>query len=294
MAVNLENTAQPLDFDELRLLVANQFDKPFGIAIEPTTNDIYVTNCAPKGSAYFSAVYRSLRTAIYIFNEKGKLLKYFTHQDFSCPYGVIIHQDNIYVTDIEQHFLFQFKVSVDNRFIAKIGGFGSGREQFDEPRQLAISSNGDVYVTDSINNRIQIYDSDLRYQRKISHHAIKNPCDVKLYLDRVYVLYDLNAPSYIDVFTQSGEKIDSIALRGKEVLFSNFFCIDVNGNFIFSDYATDRIKMYTKDGVFLDKFGKDSYNVGSFQRPRGIAVTNNRKLVTANGIYFQGLQIFSP
>ena len=63
-----------------------------------------------------------------------------------------IHRDNLYVTDI------QFKIEADMRLVAKLGSKGSGIGQFDYPRGLTVSINGDVFVVDCDRNRIQILD----------------------------------------------------------------------------------------------------------------------------------------
>ena len=75
------------------------------------------------------------------------------------------------------------------RLVVRLGGKGSGVGQFDWPKQLAVSSNSEeVFVSDSLNNRIQILDSDLHHQRDISHQSMTEPSDVKLSNEEVYIL----------------------------------------------------------------------------------------------------------
>ena len=45
------------------------------------------------------------------------------------------------------------------RFVSKWGSFGSGDGQFSSPQGIAVDSSGNVYVTDTQNNRIQKFDS---------------------------------------------------------------------------------------------------------------------------------------
>ena len=104
------------------------------------------------------------------------------------PWGIAIHNYNVYVTDIEQHVVLHFKAVNGIHLMAKVGGKGSGIGQFNQPKQLAVSANGDVFVPDSYNHRVQVLDNDLHYQRHISHHSMRQPRDVKLTPEEVYVL----------------------------------------------------------------------------------------------------------
>ena len=98
-----------------------------------------------------------------------EFLNTFSHPHMKYPYGIAIHRDNVYVTDIVEHSVFHFKVEAGFRLVAKLGGRGSGIEQFDEPRQLAVSINGDVFVTDRYNNRVQILDDKLQCRLLVLH-----------------------------------------------------------------------------------------------------------------------------
>ena len=290
-----ETPESPFDTFRSLVLIEKLFE-PQAIAIDSSTNEIYVTD-----ESYLiygdrmnrSAVKTRVEARIYVYTEKGELVKYFTHEDLKYPYGIAIHRDNIYVTDVEQDCLFHFKVSMENRFIAQLGGLGSGIGEFNEPRQLTVSSNGDVYLTDYLNHRIPILDSDLCYKRTITHHSLRYPCDIKLTLEQVCVLCDGFVSPSIHTFSHIGENIRSMTLPENMIQSSYFFCINVDGNFILSDCADHQIKLFSKDGVLLDTFGRYGLYAGDFYKPRGLAFTNNHKLVIAFNNSNFGLQIFS-
>ena len=139
-------------YDEMRPIVAvgkkgnapGELSHPWGVAIDANTNLIYV---AEEDSCRVS-----------IFSETGEFINTFTHQDMRAPHGIAIHRDNLYVTDTGVHAVFQFKIEVDMRLVAKLGSKGSCMGQFDSPFGLTVSTNGDVFVADCYNNRIQILD----------------------------------------------------------------------------------------------------------------------------------------
>ena len=234
---------------------------PYGVAIDENTNLIYVAE--GSGSCRIS-----------IFSETGEFINTFTHQDMRKPYGIAIHRDNLYVTDKEVHAVFQFKIEVDMRLVAKLGSKGSGIGQFNSPLGLTVSTNGDVFVADHNNNRIQILDDSLHFQREITNQRMKCPHDVKLTPDEVYVLC---GNSYIYVLTYTGNMIRSFYIQPVYGLYiASFFCLDAEQNIIVGDWRTIIIKILTKEGTLLHNIQQpqDSRDL------RGIALTKNLKLVT--------------
>ena len=153
-----------------------QLSDPKAIAIDPNTREIYVVQSNP--------------ICISIFSEFGEFIRRFTPKHISNPGGIAsIHENNIYLTDVVSHSVMHFrKDSRGIRFIGKQGGKGQTIGKFNRPKQLAISSNGDVFVADCWNNRVQIRDRDLYYERQISDHSLYHPVDVKLMPEEVYVL----------------------------------------------------------------------------------------------------------
>ena len=93
------------------------------------------------------------------------------------------------------------------RLVAKLGSEESGMGQFYSPLGLTVSTNGDMFVADCSNHRIQILDDSLHFQREITHRTMEHPRDVKVTPDEVYVLCAVSP--CILVFSHAGEKYDS-------------------------------------------------------------------------------------
>ena len=262
-------------------LAPGELRNPYGVAIDENTNLIYV---ADGGTCRVS-----------IFSETGEFINTFMHQDMREPYGIAIHRDNLYVTDTEVQAVFQFKIEVDMRLVAKLGGEGSGIGQFNSPLGLTVSTNGDVFVADRDNNRIQILDDSLHFQREITHRTMKYPRDVKLTPDEVYVLCD-DSPC-IFVFSHAGEKLRQFITRGYEmgmqIKFANFFCLDRNQNLLISDWWNHKVRIFSKEGTHLHTIGKHGQEVGMFATPLGIVLTKKLKLIIVSNNDNYKLQIFS-
>ena len=257
---------------------------PHGVAIDPATNYIYIA----EGGYGFARVS--------IFSESGDYLNSYTHELMNLLWGIAIHRNNLYVTDCEVHTVFHLKIEADHRLVAKLGSRGSGIGQFDEPRQLSISTNGDVYIADKGNNRIQISDSSLHPIREVTHPSMHRPYDVKLTTEEIYVLCSDDSPC-VHVFNFTGHKIRSMITCGygvgMQVTQPFFFCFDIKKNLIISDYWTHLIKIFSNEGALLHTIGEHVDQVGVFHYPRGLALISNLNLVTVSRNANCGLQIFS-
>ena len=230
---------------------------------------------------------------ISIFSQRGEFLASFSHQDMITPWGVAIHGDNLYVSDREAHSIFHFKTDTNFSLVAKVGTKGSRVGEFNHPHNLAVSNNGDVYVADYNNNRVQIFNSSLLYLRNLTQQRIEYPCDIKLTADEVYVLCYVNP--CLHVYSHAGEKLRSLLSSGlqKQVYFPDFFCLDSAGNIIISDFFSHRIRTFTKEGNLITTVGEEGHQAGMLYLPRGIVLTKEFSLVVVSSNENFGLQIFS-
>ena len=257
-------------YEEMRPIVAvgkegqapGELWNPWGVAIDTNTNLIYLTEGLDS-------------CRISIFSETGEFKNTFTNQDMRQPWGIAIHRDNLYVTDIGVHAVFQFKIEADMCLVASLRSEGSGMGQFNDPRGLTVSTNGDVFVADFNNRRIQILDDSLHFQRFITHQTMRSPRDVKLTPEEVYVLTGRS----ILILTHTGDMIRSFDAQSEYkglVALIPFFCLDAHNNVIVGDWNTHNIRILTKEGTLLH----------TIQGPQdrgyllGIALTNNLNIVT--------------
>ena len=250
------------------------------ISIEPTTGYIYVPEMG--------------RSQILIFSQNGEFIKHFGRKHLLTPWGILIHQDSIYVTDLDHRAIFRFRLP-DLKMVKRAGKFGSGREQFYHPSQLAISPSHDLYVTDTYNHRLHIMTTDLKFKDILKHQTMKDPCDVKFSNSEMFVLSFIDNPC-MHVFTLSGEKIRSLVTRGYEkgmqVREALHFCLDGYNNFVISDSAGHTIRVFSPDGHLLrnDIIEQKKLRSTGFSYPNGITMYNNNKLICVS---FRSLHIFS-
>ena len=116
-------------------------------------------------------------------------------------------------------------------FDSKWGSFGSGNGEFVTPFGVAIGADGDVYVADTVNRRVQKFDSDGTF---ITKWGISGTGDS-----------EFNTPMGI--------------------------ATSASGDVYVADTDNDRIQKFDSDGVFIAKWGILGTGDGQFDRPTGVA-----------------------
>ena len=239
-------------------------NRPYGIAV-CDNGDIVVT----EWSAH----------CVTIVNKEGKKVRSFgtigtKEGQFTYPRGVAITNDeHILVTDDQR----LQKLTFDGVCVQSVGSSesGSGQLQFNYPRGIAVHpTTGLVFVTESGNDRIQVFNSDLTYAHSIILHGDKQfnkPYDVSLDSDgRVYVAEYGN--HCITKLTRTGDFITRFGSKGYAPgqLFRPSF-LTINNNLVYvSEYGNDRVSVFDTKGTFLHCFGKNGSGEGEFDSPYGI------------------------
>jgi hypothetical protein len=167
-------------------------------------------------------------------------------------------------------------------FITKWGSFGSGDGQFNDPEQPAVDANGNVFVVDTFNNRIEKFTSDGAFLTKwdISGSAagqFTGPQGVGVDgAGNVFVADTDN--NRIVKFTNTGTFLTSWGSAGAaDGQFSGPCSVaaDANGNVFVADRFNNRIQKFTGTGTFLGKWGSVGSADGQFSNPIALAVDGN-------------------
>ena len=275
-------------YDLMRCVVAvgkeerapGELHNPCGVAIDENTGYIFVTE-------WFGS-------RVSVFSETGDFLNTFSHQGMSDLCGIALHRDNIYVTALMSDSVFHFKMEQQIRHVATFGsGKGSSDEQFNRPLGLTVYTAGDVFVADRGNDRIKILDQSLRFKRHVTHQSMKNPREVKLTRDEMYVLCK-SSPCVL-VLSHAGEITRSLVTcgDGMQVSYACFFCLDAEQNLLISDFGAHDVKIFSKDGTYLHTVGQKGHERGMLYQPRGIALTKDLNLVIVSSNRNFALQLFS-
>lgn len=130
---------------------AGRMQKPINICLDAQGNR-YVTDTARKQVLVFDAEDNFVRA----FGKKG---------DFT-PSGVAIARDHLYVTDIEHHMIHALDLRNGSPAFF-FGQRGKKDGQFESPTNICAGSDNTLYVTDTGNARVQVFDLRGHYLRTI-------------------------------------------------------------------------------------------------------------------------------
>ena len=89
--------------------------------------------------------------------------------DFNCPCGIVISGDVVFVADYYNHRI--QKCTTDGKFLNMFGSCGSGRGELNGPRGLTIGPDRMVYVSDSDNHRVVVFNEIGVFVRNIDVSA---------------------------------------------------------------------------------------------------------------------------
>ncbi len=169
----------------------------------------------------------------------------------------------LYLVDSDNSVILVFKKNArgEYEFNNQFGSLGSGKKQFVFPSDIAMDKNNNFYITDTGNNRIQIW------KREASGG------------------YD-----FVSSFGSKG------TAQGRFYGPNSIF-IDKNNYIYISDTGNNRVQIFKQnaDGEYdaIVRFGTYGTEYGKFGDPVGIAVDNDGLIYVAD-FYNDRIQIFTP
>ncbi|XP_071955881.1 tripartite motif-containing protein 2-like [Antedon mediterranea] len=105
-------------------------------------------------------------------DEKLNTIRSFGEDTLKAPKGLDVDENRrvLYVADGDKHCIFKF--NIDNKsMLGKIGSKGSNTGKFKQPRDVAITKEGNIVVADTENDRIQIFNADGQKAKVIIGHG---------------------------------------------------------------------------------------------------------------------------
>lgn len=149
-------------------------------------------------------------------------------------------QGNLYISEYGEFDRIQ-KFSRDGKFIMMWGGHGTAPGEFMRPNKIAVDEHDHLWVADSCNHRIQVFDA--------------TGSEAKL----------------IKMWGEEGEAPGKLRYPYDIVL-------DQDGNVIVTEFGNHRVQKFTRDGKSLGVFGGPGRGPGQFYQPWALVQDSKGRL----------------
>ncbi|HET6457362.1 MAG TPA: Ig-like domain-containing protein, partial [Nitrosopumilaceae archaeon] len=164
----------------------------------------------------------------------------------------------------------------------QFGSFGGGLGQFNSPRGITTDPQGNIYVADGNNHRVQKFDHNGNYlltigKQGVPYSYIRLPFDVEV-IDSTGTVYVADTGNdRIQKFDVNGNWISAFGKFGNdngEFLRPRNVAVDTNGFIYVSDTYNNRLQIFDSNYNFIRSIGSIGSGPGQFLNPSGLVVDN--------------------
>lgn len=218
-----------------------QFKFPYGISIDD------------KGRVFVADMYNG---KISIHDEKGKFIEYFAQQTMtdkklSSPAALRIIDNKVYVTDIQANKV--FVLDMKGKLLLEIGTAGKDPGEFIAPNGITADGDGNIYVMDTGNQRVQIFDKTGKFKKIVNgsndgkgESVFVNPRGIGI--DSRGIMYVVSNLTHIVYgFDKDGKEVFTFGGMGEEngkFYLPNGLYIDEDDNVFITDTLNLRVSVF--------------------------------------------------
>ena len=261
---------------------AGQYNAPRGIAVAPD-GTIYVADSRNNRIQHLTED----GTVLQVWGGFGDVAKGAVPGGlFNEPWGVAVAPDGsaVYVTDTWNYRVQKF--TPDGKFIKMWGYFGQGEkpDAFWGPRGIVVDQKGDVFVADTGNKRIVVFDSEGNAITEFGGAGLDpgqfdEPVGITLDASgKVYMADTWNQRVQVFAPDATGKNyspalaFDINGWFGQSLDNKPFIAVDQAGNIYVTDPEGYRVLEFTSDGKIIRGWGDTGDPADTLGLPSGIAI----------------------
>ncbi len=190
------------------------------------------------------------RQQIVVFDAKNEFVRAYGNKElFEKPVDVAVHGNRIFVCDLSKNQIVVLDKD-SGKTVLLIGKGGSAKGELNKPSHITVDNQGNLFVTDAFNFRIQQFDPKGNFVRVFGFHGDQLGGMARpkgLDIDREGYLYSVDAASeYIQIFNDKAQLL--LFLGGPGVGPGNLYLpvglhIDYDNVKFFNKYADKDFKL---------------------------------------------------
>ncbi len=235
-----------------------------------------------------------------IFHKQGK-----SQEGLLEPMAICYCSGKVIVADGASRLIHIF--NGDGRWISDLSSSpeaaarsATGGGKISKPSAIAVDNKGRIYVSDSSDPYIRVFDSRGNFQREVLNIQGKEGGIQGMAIDSTDTLYVSDATNgCIQVFQSDlGLWLRRIGAKGGPGEAGQFqlpagITTDRINQVYCADYGKACVFVYSKSGTLVRMFGKKGSGAGEFNVPRSVAVDNNDKIYVLDSLNHR-VQVFTP
>ena len=173
----------------------------------------------------------------------------------------------------------------------KFGSEGNKPGELCKPFGLAVDEDGNIYIADTFNHRIQKFDDSGQFLAEYGSYGFgsenfRYPRKVAIGKNGLIVVLD-GYNHRIQRINKDGEFLSSINSVGSEPGYGQFanplgMALDTEDNIYIADPNNSLIQKFNADGLFLMQFGSFGVKEGQFDWPYGLGIDTNKNIYVAD------------
>ncbi len=214
---------------------------------------------------------------------------------FSEPWGIAVDASgNVYVADTWNHRIQKF--DRQGKYLLSWGASGlvsvddpAGAGYFYGPRGVAVGPDGNIYVTDTGNKRVEIFTSEGQFVRQFGGSGsaagqMEEPVGIAVTSDGQVVVAD-TWNGRIQLFSKEGQPVRQWAVStwGRNNPEEKpYLALTTSGTVLVGDPVNARILAFAADGTFLWSSGGSDQPSAGLTFPEGLAVSSDGTLYVAD------------
>jgi len=169
----------------------------------------------------------------------------------------------------------------------RAGTAGAGKGQLSSPHGLTADTNGNIWVADDTNSRLEKFSAEGAYIAAYGQEG-KGNGEFTGIGDAVYCKGDIYATDIggerVEEFSTAGKFVTKFGGSGEEngqfKHIGRLGCVSHTNELYVSDEGTDRVDIFTLGGEFIAAFGSAGSEPGELNTPTGLAITSSGAVLT--------------
>ena len=234
-----------------------EFTSPKGVVIDNYNQRIFIAD--------------KYNSRIQVWSLEGDYLSEFGRGILQWPWGIVIFDNSIYISDCSGHFLSKWCYNEFTLLNKSKTSEGSKLGQLNYPSGLDIDEE-EIFVVENVNNRISVFDFNLKFKRIMALNAIVNSFCLRVRNNTIYIV---ERTGVIKLFSKTDQLLKTIP----NLVFSNsihHFNFDSQLNFLITDFSNNSLFILSPEGDLIHSI---SFTEFDLKNPRGIDINRDGCIV---------------